>query len=485
MSDTRTSRRRFLGAAAVATAGIPLLGRYERFLGGSSARAQDGSPRRLIVFWNPQGNCSGLDTDYAPDRIDPLWPEGNGRDFDLSFDPSAPTPGRILAPLQRHRDDLLLMRGFNLVGGTYTREPCGIDTPDGTHGFGEMVALTAACPYGDGSFAGGVSIDQYVASQIGEATPRPSMVLTCGGTKRGRRGVISYSGPNMPVVPMDPQAAYLSAFGGAVGADRARMAELRSRRGSALDLIRDDTARIRRRLPASERDTLDAQLNALRLLERDFDSDRVCETGAFTDPGDHFPGHFQRQARTVAAAIACDVSRVFSVMAASGGGDTSGNLRFFDPEWTTNYHSSGHASGGNSDGGGDAADTRRRAFEVMVRISEFYARWIADLIDALKAIPEGSGSAFDNTLIVWATEMAHGNHGNHQWPWVIAGGGWKFTNGYYWNQPGASRFSTEYMFGDLLTAIAQAMDIPTERFGHDAFSNGDPDSYSHLWSPGV
>ncbi len=121
----------------------------------------------------------------------------------------------------------------------------------------------------------------------------------------------------------------------------------------------------------------------------------------------------------------------------------------------------------------------------MVRVSEFYAQWVAELIDALKAIPEGSGSAFDNTVIVWATEMSHGNHGNHQWPWIVAGGGWKFTNGHYWNQPSDSPYTHDFAYGDLLVAIAQAMDVPIERFGHEAFSNGDPGAYSHLWRPGV
>ena len=482
----RSTRRGFLGAAALGAAGVPLLGRYERFLGGQRASAQPPEiPKRLVIFWNPQGNCSGLDTDYAPHGLDPLWPTGNGRDFHLGYDPAAPTPGRILAPLARHRDDLLLMRGFNLPTGQYTVTPCGTEVPDGAHGFGSMCGLTAACPAEGGDLGGDISVDQLVARHIGEDTPRPSMVLTCGGTSRNRRGYISYNGPGDPVPPMDAEMAYRSAFGESVGADQARMAELRAPDEEAPWTSSAPTRRAfggdsRRRSGTRWTRTC----NALRLLERDFDRDLLCESDPFTDPGNHFPGHYQRQARTVAAAIACDVSRVYSIMGASGGGDSSGDLRYFDPDWVPNYHSTGHASGGNSDEGNVGAD-RRHAYEMMIRVSEFYANWVAELIDALKAIPEGGGTAFDNTVILWATEMSHGNHGNHQWPWIVAGGGWKFTQGYYWNQPSDSPYATDFMYGDLLTAVAQAMGVPIERFGNDAFSKNDPSLYSHLWTPGV
>ena len=483
----RFSRRFFLRstvAGAASAASIPLLSRYERFLGGGHAFAQGvGGPKRLVIFWNPQGNCSGLDLAYAPGGIDPLWPEGNKRAFSLAYDKNSPTSGRILAPLERHKDDLLLIRGLNLPTGHEHEKACGHVNADGAHGFGVMCALTGACSYkspdGGSEVGGGISIDQFVANRVGAETPRPSMVLTCGGTKNNRRGFVSYTGPNAPVVPMGPAAAYQYAFGNAVNQEGPKLAAIRARRASALDLIREDASRIRRRLPAQERQKMDAHLDALRLLERDFDATLSCDPVPFDAPEKHFPGHFQAQARTIAAAIACDVSRVFCVMASSGGGDTSSSLRHFDADWTTNYHSTGHASGGNSDGGGESRDTRRRAFEIMVRISEFYASWIAELIDALKAIPEGTGSAFDNTVLVWATEMSHGNHGNHQWPWIVAGGRWHFENGYYWNAPTTSPYDQKHAFGDLLTAIAQAMEVPTTQFA--GFSNGNPDAYAHLW----
>lgn len=483
--------RRSLMVGAGAVASIPLLAQLERGLGGGVAAADGEMPKRLIIFWNPQGNCSAQDDSFASNGLSPIWPEGFGADFDLSYDPAAPTPGRILAPLAPHQQDLLVMRGFNQPHGNHRVTPhCGFEISDGSHGFGTRSVLTAVCPYvaeNGSQFGGGISLDQLVARELGADTPRSSMVLTCGGHSNGNhRGFISYTGANAPVVPLGPQDAYLNAFGSTIDGDQARIAAIRARRGSALDIIRAEAARLRRRLPASEREKLDTHLEAVRSLERDLDRTATCQVDPLGSTDQHFPDHFRQQAKTIAAAVACNVSRVFTVMAASAGGDSSADLRYFDPTWPTNYHSTGHATSGNTgdpEVTGDPAQ-RRQAIEVMTRVSEFYAQWIADLITELKAIPEGDGNAFDNTIILWATEMSNGDHGINEWPFVVAGGGWKFQNGNYWNHV-AEPYSYDYRYGDLLTAVAQGMGLDIERFGDVLHSAEDPSIYSHLWTPGV
>ncbi|MEM6955640.1 MAG: DUF1552 domain-containing protein [Myxococcota bacterium] len=455
------------------------------------AKADGEFPKRLVIFWNPQGNCSALDNDYAPNQVEPFWPEGNERDFDLRYDPASPSAGRILAPLAPHKDDLLIMRGFSQENTVRSvSDYCDFMVSDGNHGTGTRDILTATCPFINGEgrqFGGGPSIDQYIASALGGETPRDSMVLTCGGARGGHRGFISYSAANTPIAPMSPSAAYLNAFGSSIDGDERRLLALQDRRASALDLIRSDAARLRARLPRSQREQFDVHLEAIRTIERDLGRTQVCDGGdAPPDDRNYFPGHFQQQARIVAASIACDISRIFTVMAASGGGDSAADLRFFDPTWEMNYHSTGHANGGtvaDSNVTGTPQE-RRQSIEVMVRVSEFYAQWIADLITELKAIPEGEGSVFDNTILVWCTEMSNGNHGFEQWPWVVAGGGWKFNSGYYWNEI-TPKYSRDQRSGDILTAVAQGMGVDTQQFGSDFHSGIAPERYAHLWSPNV
>jgi len=266
------------------------------------------------------------------------------------------------------------------------------------------------------------------------------------------------------------------------------LAKLRIHRKSALDLIKGDIGRMRARLPAVERAKMDMQLESVRTLEREFD-DRVPLCNA-TDPGypagrvDPFPTGHELQCKTIAAALACDQTRIVTLMGASGGGDTAGDISHLGDggEWPTNYHSTGHASGGNDDGGGNDPTTRERSLEIMTRVSEFYAAQVSAFIDQLKAIPEGDGTVFDNTVVVWCTEMAHGNHGNGDWPWVIAGGKWHFTNGHFFNPTDAENiYENQYRFGNILIALAHAMGHPIESFGWDRYRHADPSRYGALW----
>jgi hypothetical protein len=488
MLERRLSRRRMLRSAATGALLAPLLWRYEPFLTRSTASAGTTTPpKRVVFFWNPQGNCSR----QTVAGVDPLWPDGGGTSFGTS---------RILRPLEAHKGSMLLLRGFNQpTGNGTTAEHCGLEVSDGAHGVGAKMMLTPYCPYqtpGDpmAQWGGGRSLDQVIADQVGEGTFRRSILLAgSGGSGGNHRGYINYAGVNEPIAPIaHPLDAYRFAFGESVGlTEDARTLALRARRGSALDLIRDDIRRVRARLPVEERPKMDIHLESVATLERELDARFRCDADATGYPArdasyspwaDSIPLHM----RTIAASIACDQARVFSLMAACAGGDDTPDLTYFDPTWTTNYHSTGHASGGNEDGGGNDATVRAHALETMIRVSEYYATQVAQLCDALRAIPEADGtSAFDNTVIVWCSEMGDGNHNTQDWPFVILGGGWHFTQGYYHNDPLDGGFDySRNRYGNILTAVAQSMGLAIPRFGDPQWFDENLDHYAPLWRYG-
>jgi hypothetical protein len=481
----RLTRRTALRSAATGALVAPLLWRYERAL-LPAARAQDAlatGPKRLVIFWNPQGNCSGL-----PEvGKDPFWPTGSEQIFTMS---------RILKPLERHQQDLLILRGFDMPtgNGPHCKDTSG-EIADGAHGVGTKCTLTAVCPVDDPNDAGahqwggGHSLDQEIARAIGGETFRESAVLSVAPSKGNHRGYINYAGPGLPIAPInEPLAVYRHLFGDAVGASNEELLRLRAHRASALDLLKDEATRLRERLPAAERIKMDQHLEALRGLEREFDHNpALCESSSDGYPAgrvDPFPVGHDLQFKTIAAALACDTTRVVSLMAASGGGDTAGNINYFGDAgaWPTNYHSTGHASGGSTDGGGDNPVTRDQSLEIMTRVSEFYADQVAKFVDALKAIPEGEGSVFDNTVILWCSEMAHGNHSGYDWPFVILGGKWHFTNGYFFNPVDrGGRYDLKFKWGNILLALAHAMGHPIPSFGFSGWSDADPSPYQALW----
>ncbi len=476
MTTSRRAFSRILGTGAFA---VPLLWRYGRTI---AAGPSPSGPRRLLIFWNPQGNCSGLPVN----GVDAFWPTGTEKDFKLS---------RILAPLERHKKDLLLLKGFN-DWATMARPLCSPIVSDGEHGFGTMCRLTNTCPTtasvggaAPRQWGGGISIDQAISQTVGADTPRPSLELIGSANKNSNhRGFISYSGAGRPVIPQaSPLGAYDSLFGGSTGlaGDPARVKALRAMRKSSLDHILSEIARVRSRLPASERAKMDGHFEAVRVLERDLD-DRAptvsCDRQRPPFPADPiptFPTRHELHFRTIAAAFACDLTRVATFMAASGGGDTAPDLRAFMPDWQTNYHSTGHASGGNSDGGGNNAAVRDRALEVMIRVSTYYADQLAKFVDALKAIPEGAGTVFDNTVILWCSEMSHGNHGNSSVPYVVIGGGWHLRTGRFLDLPTYSKYDFSNKSGTPLVLMANAMGLPISSFGRADWCDG-PDKLTAI-----
>jgi hypothetical protein len=467
------ARRKFMGGAlaGLGALSIPLLARYRGFVDPRyeirpepSRLGGVGGPKRLVIFWNPQGNCSGMPTG------DRFWPQGGELDFDLAT-------SSVLAPLAKHAEDMILLRGLNDTYYTCGQTENG-GVEDGQHGFGTFSRLTNVCPVkpGEDSLGGGQSIDQHLAEVIGGDTFVPSLVLSGapGGTGN-HRGFISYSGAGAPVVPQsDPGLLYGSLFSAATqGEDDEVAKKLRALRMSSLDAIKDDIAAIRARIPAAERHKMDAHLEGVRVLEKKYDESMAACVPPDAPPGDGLGIYPQRHAlmfQMVAAALGCDLTRVVSLATSCGGGDNALDISHFGG-WVDNYHSTGHASGGTADG---VNSSQEECVEVMVDISRYYAEGLSGFVDLLKAMPEGEGSVFDNTLIVWCSEMAHGNHGNHDMPWVLIGGGWHFKTGRNLQLPADYGFPPVPVskFGDLLVAIANAMGSPITTFGNPAWCDG-------------
>ena len=89
----------------------------------------------------------------------------------------------------------------------------------------------------------------------------------------------------------------------------------------------------------------------------------------------------------------------------------------------------------------------------------WHAGLIARLCDRLAMTPEGDGTALDNTLIVWCSEVSLGNsHSHTDMPFLVLGGGWHFRTGRYLQLTQASH-------SNLLVSLLNAMGLPAQTFG--------------------
>lgn len=420
-------RRQLLSATGAGLAALPFLRPFRQ-----TAHAQAATPKRLIVFWHANG---AVQSDF--------WPTGAGSNFTLN---------RIMQPLAAHQKDLTIVRGlvFSGTGDHKTGKPysvTGFPNEDST-------ALTGMGP----------SIDQ----EVGNALGLPPIVV-CGESKDNVRGYISYDMNKNVVTPeKSPKRAYESVFGalpvtptpGTAPSAGGRDAELDN---LILDTALSDVAALRSKLPASEQVKMDDQARALAQLKQKLMTPGMggapppiaCNSkdpAAFaTDPSE-YESRVKLHADLIATAFACDVRRSASLMLSPVGHDNMGGGL---GKHVANVGGDIHNNIAHPDPGGVR----------MSDIGVFEATLLNYLVERLKSIPEGNGTVFDNTVILWTTECTHGNHGHTEIPVVLLGsGGGALKTGQY------LQFDKNPGYGNVLLAILHALGHKLPAFGDNGMA---------------
>jgi len=423
----RINRRQTLRGMGAALLCAPFYG-----LLSEPARARAAvAPKRIFFWFSPNGT------------VHKHW-RPTGGEASFSF-----PAGSILEPLEAHRDSLIILDGLDFVG-----------TRGGSHEGGMEHALTGG---------GAPSLDQFMAAQLGMATPFPSIEL---GVQTSAWGAsvqtrMSYNDKHQYVHPEDdPAAAYRRLFGGA-GAlaqdDAGQGAQGGSSfdpRKSVLDVVRGELTALKKQLGAQERVKLDAHLDSLRQIERRTAGAAAAGGGncaavaapPMTDAksNDEFPNVGALQMDLLVAAAACDMSRVLSLQWTH----TVSPTIFSWAGASEGHHELSHKDDGNVEG-----------------VASFVAaeRWVsaqfAGFLDRLRATPEpdGSGTLLDTSTVVWVKELGDGRlHDFKSVPFIIAGGG----NG-HWNT-GRYLKLDQVPHQKLLVALGQSMGIAMDSFGVDS-----------------
>jgi len=420
-------RRDFTAGLGISLLASPLL----RVLGGGEAHAATPLPRRLIVVFTPNGT------------VHRHWrPTGGKQDFVFPV-------GGMLEPLNRHRANLLVCDGLDFVD---------VDNHDA--GMANMLTGggTAQNP------SGGLSIDQYVASKIGEGSRFKSLEFgvqtSLWGASKSTR--MSYSAPGVFVSPEDvPRNAYQRLFG-ALGGDTSAAEKQLRRRKSMLDLVRTEMNGLSEQVGAEEKRRLDQHLEALRQTEKGLVtpiSTDGCATpevpiAVNAQANEQFPLVGRMQMDLMVSALACGMTRVASLQWSH----TVAPQVFSWAGSSEAHHELSHKDDSNTAGIAD-----------FVRCERWFAEQFSYLIEALKARPdlEGGGTMLDSTLVLWAKELGDSRlHNCRSVPFVLAGGarsGFRF--GRYLRYTNASHQK-------LLTSICQAMGISIEAFGDPSRSSG-------------
>ncbi|MBX2797154.1 MAG: DUF1552 domain-containing protein [Myxococcales bacterium] len=434
------SRRAVLRGACGITVGLPFL---SAMLAPRRSWAA-GVPKRLVVFFS---SCGTL-----PDR----WrPSGGERDFALSD---------ILAPLQRHRDELIIVEGVDQktalhasggqnghdIGTGHSLTP--LPLLPGKSGFGEFGHLW------DGS-AGGTSFDQHVADSLGEGYAFSSLVF---GAKCDIRQAIpariSWRGPFDAVRPMqEPGAAYDRVFGGGVEKSTS-VADVKAQRLSVVDAVLDDYHRLYARLGADDRRRVEAHLESLRGVERSIEALESLADCALPErvDGSEIPQVGSASLDMMVAAMACELTPVTVMQWGSG----QSTIRHSWLGQSTIHHSLSHEP-----------DSNATAQQELLDINHWYAEQLAGLLDRMTAVDVGDGSSLlDNSVVLWCNELGIGNtHTRDDVPYVLAGKcGGALSTGRYLDL----RSDPDVAHGELFTALLHALDIEADHFGMPEYCRG-------------
>ena len=208
--------------------GLPLM---ESMLPGSLRAEATNQPdvRRMLAICAPLGMHTPL-----------LFPDKTGTDYEA-------TP--YLEPLQSLRNKFTIMSGL--------MHP----DVDGGHS-AEKSFLTGAAHPGQPSFKNTISVDQYAAERMGHLTRVPSLTLSANHTG------LSYTRSGVQI-PSETRPSKLFGKLFLEGNAEEKAAQMRRIEDgqSIMDLVRDQTRGVSRKLGREDNETLDQYLTSVRELE--------------------------------------------------------------------------------------------------------------------------------------------------------------------------------------------------------------------------
>ncbi|MEM9366665.1 MAG: DUF1552 domain-containing protein [Planctomycetota bacterium] len=378
MSQRSLNRRAVLRGTGVSMA-LPWLSAMNASVSAGDPVADADRPRRFVAMTFGLG--------LLPEN---LFPDDAGLEYQ---------PSRYLRPLQPVRDKLTVVSGVSHPGVT------------GGHR-AEASILTATAMGSSGRSSNSISIDQYLAKHLGDATRFPSLVLATDGSNSP-----CYTESGAMIPPMtSPRDVFDRLFvDGSVQQRRAQAERVKQGR-SIMDLVAEDVRSLQGTLGAGDRNRLDAYFTSVRQLEqrmkksqqwamRPKPSVATSELHDVADPN-NMVGRIKTMCDIIKLALETDSTRYITL-------HVPGNNRVFDLEGVEEgYHSLSHH--GRDE---DKLDQLAIVEEAML------SQW-GEFLGDLHQTADGDSTLLDQTTLFLTSNLGNAsNHDNRNMPVLIAGGG--------------------------------------------------------------
>jgi hypothetical protein len=387
LSRMSLPRRAFLRGAGV-TLALPLL---DAMVPALTAQAVATGPKRFGAVFVPLGERPGY---WTPDTTGP----------NFQFSP-------ILKPIEPFRQSM-----------TVVSQLC---VPQDGHGTTVAAWLTGSVPKqttADDVHAG-ISIDQVVAGKIGQNAVFRSLELATedftgyiGGCDPlyacAYMNTLSWASPTSPLpMEINPRVVFERLFG-MTGTAAQRVERLELNR-SILDSVSESTSRLTRNLGPRDRGRFDEYLTHVREVEERIQrSENQSRTDVAVPDApigipESFEEHVGLQFDLLALALQTDMTRVFTFMMSRDASQrVYPNLGITEPHHAMSHH------------GGDQQKVAN-----LVKLNTWQMTLFGRFLDKLKAIPDGTGTLLDHSLILYGSGMSESNtHSRLDIPTVLVGG---------------------------------------------------------------
>jgi hypothetical protein len=415
------NRRRFLLqsiGASLALPGLPSL--MAKSVGGNSALqvakgAGVGAPRFVAI-----GNLLGY-------QVKQFFPNTTGRNYEKTT---------LLEPLWDNRGQMTVYRGLDhgVKGGHFA-----------VHSFLSGVLNSEAQNRPDGN----VSIDQYLADEVGFETRFPSLTVGSeGGIHGGCQIAWTKSGVRVPPVT-GPAELFEKLFVSDSKDRQARLKQDNKVQGSILDFVLEDANSLARRVNKEDKDKLDEYLTSVRDVEKRLQlrkrwADQPKPTAPFEKPAntntvDDLPMMYE----LIALALQTDSTRIATLEI--GGDFLPQNLGI-----KKSYHGLSHH-------GNDP-----EAIADLIALEKYQVQHFGKFITRLSKINDGEKTLLDSTSVLFGSGMSDANsHKNTDLPIILAGGGYKHGEFREVPREGINKVPLCNLFVD----IAQRMGVEIDSFG--------------------
>jgi Protein of unknown function (DUF1552) len=302
--------------------------------------------------------------------------------------------------------------------------------------------------------------DQIAARYIGQETPLPSLEIATeapgGGGACDRdygcnySGTISFRTATTPL-PMEysPHKLFQRLFGR--GDTPEERKELVEEQASILDMVQQDASDLQRKLGARDRAMLNDYLDTVRELERRIQKTRAQDLSHLKLPNvpvgnpDSFDQTMNLMYDMAALAYQANLTRVMNMMvAAEVSGRTYNNIGVPDAFHAVSHH---------------ANDPVKK--DKLVKIQNYHTKVLAKFLTKLQNTPDGDGSLFDHSIILYGSNMSNSDrHNQFPLPTAFIGGGCgKMKGGRHLRYPDHTPLANA-----LLTMLDRA-GVPVEKLG--------------------